>query len=253
MDYARGRMLANWTVPVSLLVAALSARNVSALLGLQIDASRYLPLFAVGMLAFECQSNPAIRDVLPKPVAGVAAIVALILGMATTAVPYDLSLPLFGLFFVCVACGNSIGGILSTRGALILGERSFGLYLLHGIVLDVLFVDAHDLLLMIDTAELPLLLVGVLALFACAAQITYCFIELPAMRGDRSLNRLLGRQRPSPNRSHLAIKSPIAAHSGGWYKVTWNRAIVASDMRRSGPPRALGMTGSAIRVRSASS
>jgi peptidoglycan/LPS O-acetylase OafA/YrhL len=218
MDYARGRKLATWTVPVSLLVAALSARNIGAHLGFPIDAFRYLPLFAVGMLAFECQAQPALRNALSTPLAGLAAIGALLVGMATTQFPYDVSLPLFAFFFICVACGNSLGGALSTRGALILGECSFGIYLLHGILLDVLFVDAQDALLKVETAELPLLLVGVLVLLALAAQVTYRLIELPAMRGGRSLNRLLERPRPGPNLPHLAIgplaESPIAAQHG---------------------------------------
>jgi hypothetical protein len=39
------------------------------------------------------------------------------------------------LFFAAVACGNPIGGVLATGGALVLGKCFYGLYPLHGIVL----------------------------------------------------------------------------------------------------------------------
>lgn len=195
MDAARRRRLPPWTVPVAFLLAALAAKATGAATGHRIAALPFLPLFAVGMIAFEVRSRPSLRRALSGPRATVAALAALVMAMVATGSPYGASLPLFALFFTCVACGGDWGGVLRARGALVLGECSFGIYLLHGIVLDVLFVDGGRFVATVPTALLPALLPGAVAAVALLTPATYLLVERPAIRAGRRLARAVTQRR----------------------------------------------------------
>ncbi len=189
MDGVRYFKFPTWTTPVLLLVGSLVGRVVLSLRHVHLDFLQYLPLFAIGMLAFECQSRQRFAELLTKPAAGIGAGLALVLGMSAAQFPYTLALPFFGIFFITVACGNSLGGLLTTRGALVLGECSFGLYLLHGIILDILFTDAKPLFDSLKTGNVPTLLPVVMVAAVLTAATTYLIIERPMIRLGRWLAR----------------------------------------------------------------
>ncbi|ACL56454.1 acyltransferase family protein [Methylobacterium nodulans] len=200
MDLVRGR-LPSWTVPVALLAIGLLGREA----GLPTALLRFLPLFAIGMLAYEVRSREAIaRHLRTRPAAAVA-VLALALGMVTARTPYGSALPLFALFFVCVACGNALFGVLRTRGALVLGECSFGIYLLHGVVLSVAFVDAgaERLAPEIVPALLPLAAVAV----TMVTPLTFLIVERPALR----LGALLARRMSAGAAARLRLDAAPSA------------------------------------------
>lgn len=96
---------------------------------------------------------------------------------------------LLAVFFVPVVAGNSYFGLFSARPSIVLGEASYGIYLLHGIVLYLALADAKPLM---DAAgpvpfwaTLPLLF----ALVVAAAILLHEFLEKPAI----SVGRLLAR------------------------------------------------------------
>lgn len=155
----------------------------------------YMPLFGCGMLAYEIQNNSSVRSILSTNNVSYVAIFVLILAMLLTSAPYRHSLPLFAMFFICVACGNSMKGILRSPAALVLGECSFGIYLLHGIVLDIFFVDgdaiASALPLSILIFALPLLMATIVLISA----LTYLSLERPAMRYGRWVARGISGKR----------------------------------------------------------
>jgi peptidoglycan/LPS O-acetylase OafA/YrhL len=150
----------------------------------------YLPLFAIGMLAYECQRRESLAALLRGRMAGAAGAIALVLAMALFPTPYGAAMPLLGVFFLCVACGNDMGGLLRTRGALVLGELSYGIYLLHGIVLALLFEDAAALLAAVPLQWLPLTILPFAALIVTGVTaIAYLGIERPAIAIGRALGR----------------------------------------------------------------
>jgi peptidoglycan/LPS O-acetylase OafA/YrhL len=61
----------------------------------------------------------------------------LALGRVVAFVLLELGLLLFGLAFAVIAAGNTLFGVLTLSSARALGVASYGLYLLHGIVLYV--------------------------------------------------------------------------------------------------------------------
>ncbi len=188
-DLIRGR-LPSWTVPAMLLAGSVAARTLGATWAML----TFLPLFAIGMIAYEIQCRDELARRLHGPVASVCALAALGFGATVAPTPYGTAMPLFGLFFICVACGNDLFGLLRTRGALVLGECSYGIYLLHGVVLSVLFEDAAGVTQHLPTEALPLILLVTAAAVALATPFTYLAVERPAMRaGSRLAKRITGR------------------------------------------------------------
>ncbi len=184
MDLIRGR-LPSWIIPSALLTVAPAAK----MLHLPGSLLPYLPFFATGMLAYECQRREWIARPLRSPTAALAAVLALSLGMITTPTPYTYAMPLFGFFFVCIASGNSLGGALRTKGSLALGECSYGIYLLHGTVLSLIFVDASTLTEPVALEQSPVLLPLAAMAVVAITPITYLLVERPAIEAGRRLAR----------------------------------------------------------------
>ncbi|RBP04568.1 peptidoglycan/LPS O-acetylase OafA/YrhL [Roseiarcus fermentans] len=191
----RGR-LPTWSIPLGLLVVAIVLRAAAPRM------SMFIPLFSVGMLAYELQERQAIREVLQTPAAAALALAALAAGMILFRTPYEAALPLFAFFFACVAAGNSFFGVLALRPSLVLGECSYGIYLVHAIFLSILFVDCRALLDRVPTIALPALLPGVAVVVVLVTSCTYVAVERPAIAlgaavatfAERQAARLPGRK-----------------------------------------------------------
>ncbi|MDH4413020.1 MAG: acyltransferase family protein [Rhizobium sp.] len=181
-DLGRGRW-PSWWLPVAVLFVSIASRAMQ----IPVIGSRYLPLFAIGMLAFEVQNRPWLAERLRHPAVGAAAVLALGVAACGFQYPYSFALPFFAFFFVCVACGNSVFGLLTKRGALVLGECSFGIYLLHGIALALVFTEGADVVALIATPWLPLLLLPVVLAVVLVTPLTFLVIEKPAMKFGRDL------------------------------------------------------------------
>lgn len=173
-----------WVLPVSILALGLAVRPVLHRPAILF----FLPLFALGMIAFELRRLAGVSRWLALwPVAAFSGGLLLLAAIAYPD-PYHLpQIAAYGAFFACVACGNSFGGIFATRGAVVLGECSFGIYLIHGVVLFVIFtfgIDARQvsfptLLLCLPPAAITVVLVS-----ACA----HLAIERPAIAMGRRLS-----------------------------------------------------------------
>lgn len=200
MDLIRGKF-PSWVLPIALLMVSLVAR----ILYLPGSMLRYLPLFAIGMIAYECQRRDWIARPLRTPRAACAATSALILGMVAVPTPYTFVMPLYGFFFICVACGNDLGGLLRTKGALILGECSYGIYLLHGILLSLIFVDYSAFVALFRSVHLPFILPFIATMLGFITAFTYVLIERPAMQLGRNLSMRWTRKRLSIDTPELDV------------------------------------------------
>ena len=190
MDLIRDR-LPSYILPAMLLVASLAARALvprSLLI--------YLPLFSIGMLAYEITTYHGITSRLRTNVAAIIAVVGILSGMVMFPNPYGLALPMYGFFFVCVASGNRFGGVLQTIGALVLGECSYSIYILHGILLNILFVDLITPIKLVATSELPIILLPLATIIiSVIAPISFLFVERPAIRAGSQIARYLAGRR----------------------------------------------------------
>ncbi|AXI02857.1 acyltransferase family protein [Aquirhabdus parva] len=111
-----------------------------------------------------------------------------------------LSIALF-VFFVAITNGNTLFGILTHKLSIFLGEMSYSLYLLHGIIFFILF----KLLLGFEYASAfsPIEHWGVVSICAFILVVcsffTYTWIEAPAMQRVKYFSNLL--------RSRISLKS----------------------------------------------
>lgn len=137
---------------------------------------RYMQLFIIGMLVAELIKKIQVTQLFAKSWMAIPLLAALAGGMTLFHDPYGwLPMSLFTLFFLGIASGNDIFGLLSTRGARVLGEISFSIYLIHGIVLYVAFK-------LIPVENMPVVSLSLLALIAVlAASACFAAIEKPGM------------------------------------------------------------------------
>lgn len=205
MDITRSRGLPTWIVPVGLLVLGFVAKFVAGSLTLPLSVVFYLPLFAAGMIAHEVRSRDSLRLALSRPIFTIPALAALLFGMAFTNTPFGFSLPLFSFFFICVACGNTLSGILKTRGALTLGECSFGVYLLHGILLSWLFVDLPIINQNLAPVQTLVFLPLAAIIAALLTAVTYLLVERPAMRCGKALAQKFSNHRPTLSAHQIEV------------------------------------------------
>lgn len=205
MDIVRVRKLPTWLVPVLVIATGIGGRIAlgSALKGT--DIFRYLPLFGVGMMSYEIRNRQWISDFLTRRVVALVAAFLLFGAMMATRNPYGIGLPAFALFFVCVGCGNTFFSVLSNRGALVLGECSFGLYALHGIVLDSAFTSIIPRHMEGDGWGLALIL-PVLAVAALLFSVgSYLVVERPSIIAGKSIARRLDRRARRFKHSELEV------------------------------------------------
>jgi peptidoglycan/LPS O-acetylase OafA/YrhL len=185
-----GDRLPSWVLPATLLLVTIPLRHwVGGLV-------TYLPLFTIGMLAFECRRRGTMQEFFQARWVAILAVASLLVGMASAPTPYSYAqLPFYGFFFIAVACGNDLFGMLRTKGSLLLGECSYGIYLLHGIVLSLLFVEGVSIIGDFSTNQLPALLPAVALIVVCITCGTYIFIERSAIRKGASIARRLSGRR----------------------------------------------------------
>ncbi len=184
---ARGR-LPDWLLPVIVIAGAFAMQ----IAGRSNPIWHYLPLFGAGMLVRVLSRIPQVRQMCEHPAMAIVALTVLAIGMVSMAWPYFAALPFFALFFLTVACGNTLFGVLSAPGAQALGEASFGIYLLHGVILYAGFHGfAADHVTVGHLATLPLFMM----VTAMLAMTMFHWIERPAIALGAKLAEKAGRSR----------------------------------------------------------
>jgi peptidoglycan/LPS O-acetylase OafA/YrhL len=181
-----------WVVPAALVVAAVAAHSLAK----SAIFIRYLPLFGVGMLVFEAQRADRVAIFMRKPIVGLMSLIGLITALCFTDNPYTFGLILYTPFFLCVACGNTFWGVLATKGALVLGECSFGIYLMHGLVLNLLFIDGDRLIANVSTTALPWILVPMFPIVLALTAVLYVVVERNGMKAGAAFVAWFSGRRP---------------------------------------------------------
>ncbi len=99
-----------------------------------------LQLFLGGIAAAYVARNPTLVRLAKTPAATLVAISSLLMvgWYLDTAYSFAATIGL-GIFFSIVACGNDLGGFLSGQALRWLGDITYPIYLLHGLLLVVVF------------------------------------------------------------------------------------------------------------------
>lgn len=165
--------LPTWTLPAALMALG----GVLSILNYQFS---YLSLFAFGMIAYEVRERTALAAWFSQSMATAVGAIAIAVALWLTPNPYSVSMPAFGFFLICVACGNTFGHVLDNRAVRVLGECSFSIYVLHGIVLYIAFAVLGGAKLPAEYASwLIVPIVGAVVLITAG---TYLGIEVPLNR-----------------------------------------------------------------------
>jgi peptidoglycan/LPS O-acetylase OafA/YrhL len=144
---------------------------------------RFVKLFLIGIAVALLEDKLRRTSInFSGTVCSVVAVVILILSLKMRTYS-TLQMLILGVPFALFVMGNSVGGLLENRGLKILGEASFSIYLLHGIVIYTLFslLGIYDF----STASLsqyawylPL----VIMLVCSVSVLTYWGVEHPFLR-----------------------------------------------------------------------
>ena len=97
---------------------------------------------------------------------------------------------LLGVFFFLVASGTSLFGTLTTTGAKRLGNLSYSIYLLHGLLINVIFTFTNALYHVNHSDRRYWVVTAVMyAIVVLASIATYSFIEKPGIALGRKMSR----------------------------------------------------------------
>ncbi len=194
MDLLKNWELPTWLVPTLVIAIGVAGRIVIMPKVKGTDFFMYLPLFAVGMLSHEIQARSRFRLFFQRRAIAAISVIFLIISMIVTRNPYGFSLPLFSLFFICVACGNSFFGTFTLRGALVLGECSFGIYILHGIILEISFTSYYVFNIFNNGFMLYVFLPVIGSVAFLVSLVSYMVIERPAIEIGKLLARRIDKR-----------------------------------------------------------
>jgi peptidoglycan/LPS O-acetylase OafA/YrhL len=151
------------------------------------DGPRYYIVFAIGMLVAEVVRNPKAAGLLRSRWAAVLGLAALLAEFLLGATAFSALPPiLLAVFLAPVVAGNSYFKILSLKGSVILGEVSYGIYLLHGILL---YVVVHLAGLSVGYYGIPPLALLVIAV----AMFMHQFVEAPAIAFGKRVSNWVQR------------------------------------------------------------
>ncbi|PXV60872.1 Peptidoglycan/LPS O-acetylase OafA/YrhL, contains acyltransferase and SGNH-hydrolase domains [Dyella jiangningensis] len=128
-----------WSGPVLAVAIALT---LCTKLGLSGPVSYFISLFLCGMLtAWMARAFPRWRgDGYVRSIIAIGFVIAAVC-LSDTAYS-GVGVLLLGLFFLLIASGTSLFGLLRCTGAMRLGHASYSIYLLHGVVLCSFFAPS---------------------------------------------------------------------------------------------------------------
>jgi peptidoglycan/LPS O-acetylase OafA/YrhL len=178
-----------WALWTAALVAAVLARLHLVLPGVGVHSDFILHFTAGAAVAIANQSDRWCSWArTPWAAAAVVVAAGALFSLFPTGYGAIQSLLMLAVF-APIALGNSLWGLLNLRPFKVLGEISYSIYLIHGIVLYVLFTWLFPTFLSINASHGMLVagLVGTTALVVLVSTITYLLIEKPGMALGRAI------------------------------------------------------------------
>jgi len=179
----------------------------------------YLATFTGGIVAAHLARIPKFCAVARHHLSAVPVILLIIGCLALFRGVYTaLPMALLSVAFIFIAAGNTLFGALAWKGSRLIGEVTYSVYLLHGIVLFWVFdgiVRSEGTTF--PAAEHWAIVLGCIPVVLGISCATFRFIERPAMDSvpkimswiERLRLMSAGPQRPAENASAVAVK-PLA-------------------------------------------
>jgi len=153
--------------------------------------SKYLVYFLAGAVAASLETNKTAVFLAVRPLFSIVAIISILLSFALFNDEYLFGQAFFlTLFFIPIALGNSLFGVLTLEPFKILGDVSYSVYILHGIVLYVLFTLLFPSAITSNTGNAVLfhVLMAVTGVAVVSLSwVTYTLVERPFMSLGRRM------------------------------------------------------------------
>ena len=151
--------------------------------------------FVLGAVAAVLARMPSVAARLRGSGAGfvVIAAVAWTLFAQTIGPAKGLTMVALIVGFLPIACGNPVFGLLTNRAALLLGEASYGIYLLHGLLLSLTFelILGPSAARTLSPTQHWAFVAGVGIVLVLLTSVTFRCIERPAMQSARRVTAWL--------------------------------------------------------------
>jgi peptidoglycan/LPS O-acetylase OafA/YrhL len=186
--------ITSWALPTTGLLVSLAALLLSNV-GEGPQTAAFVALFCVGMVTAALRPLAA-RTSLQTPIFSAVAAILLLTVLAIFRTAYDAAaICLLGGAFFLIANGTSLFGLLTSRPARRLGDVSFGIYLLQGLVMSAVFASpqARQFALASPLQHWALLAIAGVALVSVAT-VAHALIERPGVELGRSFVGVLGRK-----------------------------------------------------------
>ncbi|RZJ08628.1 MAG: acyltransferase [Rubrivivax sp.] len=163
-------------------------------------APNYLIAFSGGILAAWCTRSPAMCRWAGSHAASVVVLaLAASVGFLPQVTGYRV-LALLSLAFVLIASGNTVFGLLRHPASRLLGEMAYSIYLVHGLLLFVLFhfaLGADRPGASLAASVYWAWALGLAPVLVCVCFASFRFIEAPAMQATAAVTAALRRRLPS--------------------------------------------------------
>jgi peptidoglycan/LPS O-acetylase OafA/YrhL len=143
----------------------------------------YLLMFLVGILTNYFSSSEKLKVICQHNMTSILAIGSLISLELFSDIHTFISVICLSIFFIIVACGNDLFGLLRHKASIVLGEISYSIYLLHGIMLWVTFklIIGEQASRKFTAFEHWSILIGCSPILIVLSYLTFRWIEKPSI------------------------------------------------------------------------
>lgn len=146
--------------------------------------SVYFILFSIGGLtAFLISEKQKLAVLFKNKFWSIIAGMAITISFLYPDTQSIIQIALITIFFIPVAFGNTLFGLLKCQGSILLGEISYSIYLLHGMVLYVIFsLMEFESIMQLPLSSYIFLLPVCAVLVVLVSTVTFLSIELPSIK-----------------------------------------------------------------------
>ena len=150
----------------------------------------YIFPFLIGILTAYLAQNQQICDLAKKHISSIVILATLIGVMILFNTSYNyFVILLLAICFIGIACGNSIFGILSSNISRLFGQLSYSMYLLHGIILYIVFklCIGEEHMKELTNLKYGIIIFGCTILLIIISLTSFKFIEKPAISAAKKI------------------------------------------------------------------